>query len=74
MQAMLFKDDCQIEISKNLRPKLELMNFFYVEASRARLGVNFSVNKYFITFSKKTNIFIQHYIPQSEFDKAPVKD
>ena len=60
-------------VSSNLKPKLELMQFFKNECSKRKLGVSFSKNYYFETFNKKENIFIWHYSPISDFDKAPTK-
>lgn len=71
-QLELFKND-SVSISNNLEPKLELLKYFREESSKLRLGVNFSVNKYFATFNKKNNIFIWHYSSQGDYDKAPVK-
>lgn len=60
-------------ISKNRIPKFKVLDCFKNEASRNKLGVNFSENKYFKTFNRKTNLFIWHYHPQGEYDKAPTK-
>lgn len=68
----LFEDELP-SISSNLKPKLELMYYFKNECSKRRLGVSYSKNNYFETYSKKENIFIWHYLPISEFDKAPTK-
>lgn len=72
-QLNLFPPEKEIKISKNLRPKLELLKYFKNKTSENKLGVNFSENKYFKTFNKGNNINIWHYLPQSELDKAPVK-
>ena len=66
-------EDVTINISPNLKPKLELMQHFKDECSKRNLGVSFSKNNYFDTHSKRTNISIWHYSPQSELDKAPTK-
>jgi len=71
-QLELFAVD-PLSISNNLKPKLELLKYFREESSKMRLGVNFSVNKYFATFNKRNNIFIWHYSPKGDYDKAPVK-
>lgn len=71
-QMTLFEKN-GISISSNLKPKLELMSYFKDESSKRKLGVNFSKNNYFETLNKKNNIFIWHYVPQSELDKAPIK-
>lgn len=63
----------KIKISTNLLPKLELMHYFKEEASSYSLGIGFSQSKYFDTYNKKSNIFIWHYRPQSQYDKAPTK-
>ncbi len=71
-QISLFEEDRR-SISSNLKPKLELMNYFKEESSKRKLGVSFSTNNYFETFNKKNNIFIWQYQPKSEYDKAPIK-
>lgn len=70
-QISLF--DKEINISSNLRPKLKLLQHFKNECSKFQLGINFSKANYFQTFNKKNNIWIWHYKPQSEHDKAPTK-
>lgn len=71
-QIPLFEEQLY-SISSNLKPKLELMHYFKNECSKRKLGVSFSKKSYFETFNKKENIFIWHYSPQSELDKAPTK-
>lgn len=61
------------KISRNLKPKLQLMKYFKDSADKKSLGVNFTMNKYFTVFNKKQNLFILHYEPQGNYDKAPVK-
>ena len=73
LQPSLFDDDIEIEISKSLRPKFEVMHEFREKSKQYKLGVNFSKSKYFTTFHDKRNLSIWHYEPQSEYDKAPVK-
>ncbi len=70
-QLTIFDSEPSIKISNNMKPKLSLMKYFHEESKSRALGINFSKNKYFSTFNKKTNIFIWHYEPQSELDKAP---
>ena len=66
-------DEIKVTITPNLKPKLELMHYFKEQNANRNLGVGFSKNNYFETFNKKNNIFIWHYNPQSELDKAPIK-
>lgn len=73
-QYCLFPDNEEIEISKNLKLKLELLDGFKERCSKYKLGVNFSTNKYFKTYSMSKGIFIQHYEPQGVYDKAPTKN
>lgn len=68
----LFEED-KLIISKNLIPKLHLLNHFKNKCSENSLGVNFSKNNYFDTFNKRNNIIIWHYYPKSELDIAPVR-
>lgn len=71
-QISLFDEELY-SISSNLKPKLELMQYFKDECSKRKLGVSFSKSNYFETYNKKENIFIWHYSPISDFDKAPTK-
>lgn len=71
-QIPLFEQELS-SISANLKPKLELMQYFKDECSKRKLGVSFSKNNYFETHNKRENIFIWHYSPISEYDKAPTK-
>lgn len=70
-QLSLFSD--KIKITSNLKPKLKLMQHFKSKCSNYELGINFSKSQYFQTFNKKNNIWIWHYTPKSEYDKAPTK-
>jgi len=72
-QPSLFEEDLDVDVSKTLKPKFEVMREFHEKAKKYRLGVNFSDSKYFKTFHDKSNLSIWHYEPQSEFDKAPIK-
>ena len=67
----LFDKPEEIIISKNLKPKFELMYEFKKLADSYKLGMSLKTNKYFKTHNCKKNIFIWHYSPQSEYDKAP---
>lgn len=71
--ALQLFDVNSVSISSNLKPKLELMNYFKEESAKRKLGISFNTNKYFETFNKKNSIFIWHYQPKSEYDKAPIK-
>lgn len=70
-QFSLFDKPKQIIISKNLQPKFELMYDFKKLADRYKLGMSLNTDKYFKTYNCKKNIFIWHYSPQGEYDKAP---
>lgn len=72
-QQLIFNDNSEVEISKSLLPKFEVMLAFREKAKIFKLGINFSNNKYFTTFDSKKGISIWHYTPQSKLDKAPVK-
>lgn len=71
-QYALFEVE-SLEISNNLKPKLQLMKHFKDVADKKSLGINFTANKYFTVYNKQKNIFILHYEPQGDYDKAPVK-
>lgn len=71
-QPTLFKVD-EPNISKSIIPKFELMYKFKNKADRFKMGVNLSDKKYFSKNHKKLNLFIWHYEPQREDDKAPTK-
>lgn len=70
-QFSLFDKPKEIIISKNLQPKFELMYEFKKLADRYKLGMSLNSDKYFKTYNCKKNIFIWHYSPQGEYDKAP---
>ena len=69
-QYSLF-DDEEVDISKNMLPKYKTMKQFKLIADKNSMGVSINKLKYFKTFNNKNNIFIWHYEPQSELDKAP---
>ena len=70
-QQVLFPQEQNNKVSNSMFPKFKLMNEFKTFASNAKLGINLSKNKYFITFNKKNNIVFWHYKPIHELDKAP---
>jgi len=57
--------------SKNAKHKFYVMKDFKETCKKYKLGVNFSENKYFTTFSNKNGIILWLYKPQGEYDKAP---
>lgn len=63
----------QISVTQNMLPKYHAMKNFKNLADKYKMGVSLSKERYFKTFSKKSNIFIWYYEPQSELDKAPIK-
>lgn len=67
----LFPDLVSCKASNNQKCKFKIMRCFQEVCSKYKMGVNFSENKYFKTFSDKTGIFIWLYKPQGEYDKAP---
>lgn len=70
-QPSLFEKTLEVDISKSQLPKFETMNEFKRKADDLKMGISLSESKYFKTHSKKNNIFIWHYEPQGDFDKAP---
>lgn len=70
-QLSLF-DKIEENVSKNMIPKYNTMLEFKNLAKKNSMGINFSKNKYFNTYNSKSNIFIWHYEPQSDKDKAPI--
>ncbi|MBX9807013.1 MAG: DUF3800 domain-containing protein [Flavobacteriaceae bacterium] len=71
-QLSFFELPEELIISKNLLPKYELMYAFKKLADANKMGISLKEEKYFKTFNCKKNIFIWHYSPQGEYDKAPV--
>lgn len=68
----LFPELVPCNATKNMICKFQIMKHFKDTCSKYKLGVNFSNNKYFTTFSSKNGIVIWLYQPQGEYDKAPV--
>lgn len=60
-------------ISNSLLPKFELMYKFKIKAESLKLGLSLNDKKYFSKKDKKHNLFIWHYEPQGNYDKAPIK-
>ena len=69
----LFPDLLKCNSSKNEKSKFKILQHFKDTSSKYKLGVNFSKNQYFTTFSSKHGILIWLYKPQGEYDKAPRK-
>lgn len=70
-QFSLFESEEKVCISKNLKYKFELMYEFKKLAEDNKMGISLKSEKYFKTFNNNKNIFIWHYKPQGEYDKAP---
>jgi hypothetical protein len=70
-KASLFPQLISCNASKNEKYKFQIMKHFKDTCSRYKLGVNFSRNRYFITFHDRNGIVIWFYKPQGEYDKAP---
>jgi hypothetical protein len=71
-QFKFFEND-NVSVSSNMLPKYYAMKFFKEQSDKYSMGINLSRDRYFKTYNKKSNIFIWHYEPQSDFDKAPLK-
>ena len=72
-QPILFPTELDYIVSKSLQQKFEVMYEFKTKADTFKLGISLNEKKYFKTFNHRNNIFIWHYEPQSDFDKAPTK-
>lgn len=72
-QPTLFDMGVSPSVSNSQLPKFELMYRFKKKADSLSLGINLSKNSYFDKIGKKYNLFIWHYEPQGDYDKAPTK-
>lgn len=72
-QPVLFRFNEKLTISNSLVPKFELMFKFKKKADSLKMGIRLNDKKYFSKPHKKNNLFIWHYEPQGEYDKAPTR-
>jgi hypothetical protein len=72
-QTSCFDFNDAVDVTKSLSYKFEVMFDFKRKADSYKMGVSINKFKYFTTYTKKNNIFIWHYEPQGDFDKAPIR-
>lgn len=73
-QTLLFEMEDDIIISKTKEYQFQVLHHLKETCGKYSLGLNFSKDKYFQTLNKRNNIFVWHYKPQNDLDKAPIKD
>jgi len=72
-QPVLFDLGTAPSISNSMKPKFELMYMFKKTAESFKMGISLNEKRYFSKKGRKNNLFIWHYEPQGNYDKAPLK-
>lgn len=72
-QLSLFDDTENITVSNSKKVKFQCLKYFHDTSIRSKLGISYNTNNYFCKYNKDKNLFIWHYTPQHDLDKAPVK-
>jgi hypothetical protein len=72
-QKSLFEVSTENDFSNSLIYKMRVIEYFKMKASKFKLGVSLETKGYLITFKPSRKITIWHYIPQGDYDKAPIR-